>query len=41
MINKNLSPEVILARDGDSITLKYIDMEEQQVLSVTSFKINE
>lgn len=40
MINKNLSPEVILARDGDKITLKYIDMEEQQVLSVTSFNIN-
>lgn len=40
MINRNVSPDVVLARDGDSVTIKYIDMEEQQVLSVTSFNIN-
>lgn len=40
MLNRNLSPEVVLARDGDNVTIKYIDMEEQQVVSVTSFNIN-
>lgn len=39
-INKNVSPEVVLARDGDKVTLKYINMDEQKVLSVTSFSIS-
>ena len=40
MINKNVSADVVLARDGDNVTLKYANMEDQAILSVTSFKLN-
>lgn len=38
MVDIDVNPMVVLARDGDTVTIKYEDMEEQTILSATSFK---
>lgn len=40
MINKNVNAEVVLAKEGDTINIKYINMEGQKIQSVTGFNIN-
>lgn len=37
MVNKNVNADVVLARDGDKVKIKYIDMETQEIIPVTEF----
>lgn len=37
MVNKNVNADLVLARDGDRVKIKYIDMEEQEIIPVVDF----
>jgi hypothetical protein len=39
MINKNVSGDIVLARENDKVKVKYMDMEGQKIIPVTSFTI--
>lgn len=37
MVNKNVNADLVLARDGDTVKITYIDMEEEEIIPVTDF----
>lgn len=39
MINKNISPDIVLARENDKVAIKYIEMEGQSIIPITELKI--
>lgn len=39
MISKNVNAEVVLAKEGDNVNIKYINADEQKIQSVTSIDI--
>ncbi|MDT8719297.1 hypothetical protein IAI10_21830 [Clostridium sp. 19966] len=40
MVGKNVNADVVLAREGDEVDIKYIDLEGQKIISVTDFTLN-
>ncbi|NLZ34723.1 MAG: hypothetical protein GX889_07420, partial [Clostridiales bacterium] len=40
MVNKNVDADVVLARDGDTVKIKYIDMEQQEIIPVIEFTLS-
>jgi hypothetical protein len=39
MVDKNINTDVVLARDGDSIKLEYVSIDDQKVIPVTGFTL--
>jgi hypothetical protein len=40
MLNRNISPDIVLAREKDSVAIKYIEMEGQLIIPITELKID-
>jgi hypothetical protein len=39
MVDKNINTDIVLTRDGDSIKLEYVSIEDQKVIPVTGFTL--
>ncbi len=39
MIDKNINTDIVLARDGDSIKLEYVSIEDQKIIPVTGLTL--
>lgn len=39
MVDKGVDADIVIARDGDSIKLEYVDIENQKVIPVTGFTL--